>query len=172
MTKNIAFLMPFLIALLLAGCGTQQPQNAEEFRQAIPGAFMGKVETVEINRSFRDVAATWQKRAPECLNVTVRSTDTGSAGAHTVVAVYKPTVIAGKERAELHVQVDYKAGVLNVGTVPPGGYYRLVADAYPLEGSRTRLQWYGPSRGMDVVVKAIKSWASGENLGCPDLTKQ
>jgi hypothetical protein len=161
-----------LAALLLAGCGTQQPQNAEEFRQAIPGAFMGKVETVEVNRPFREVATTWQKKAPECLDVTVRTTSSSSTSYQVIVAAYKPTVVLGKERAELHLQVDYKQGVMTVGKVPEGGMYRLVADAYPLPGNRTRVQWFGPSRGMDVVVRAIKSWASGENLGCPDFTKQ
>jgi hypothetical protein len=29
-----------------------------------------------------------------------------------------------------------------------------------------------PTKGQDVVIRAIKSWASGENLGCPDFAKQ
>lgn len=54
---------------------------------------------------------------------------------------------------------------------PEGGYYRVVADAYPLPGNRTKVQWFGPSHGEDTLIRAIKSWASGENLGCPDFTK-
>src|SRR5262245_50606907 len=53
-------------AILLAGCASQ-PQTAEEFRKAVPGAFLAKTETVEVTRPFRDVAANFQKRAPECL---------------------------------------------------------------------------------------------------------
>src|SRR5262249_62280079 len=47
--------------LLLAGCASQ-PQTPEEFRKAVPSAFMGKTETFEVDRSFRDVAETFQRR--------------------------------------------------------------------------------------------------------------
>ncbi len=160
-----------IIALLLAGCG-EMPQTAEGFRKAAPDAFMGKTETIEVSRAYRDVSATFQRKAPECLNVTVTTTERSSTGGNTVVAAYKPTVLVTKERTELHVQVEYKKGVVNVHKVPEGGYYRVVADAYPLPGNRTRLQWFGPSRGEDVLIRAIKSWASGENLGCPDFTNR
>jgi hypothetical protein len=54
--------------LLLCGCVTQHPQNAEEFRKMAPGAFMVKVETHEINRSTREIGATFRKRA-RCMNI-------------------------------------------------------------------------------------------------------
>jgi hypothetical protein len=161
-----------IAALSLAGCAAQQPKNAEEFRRVAPGAFMMKSETVELNRALREVAATWQKRAPECLNVSVRTTSQTSTSYQVITTVYKPTVVVGKDRAELHVQREFKGGgVVNVG-MPEGGHYVIVADAYPLPGNRTRLQWTGVSKGQDVLIRAVKSWASGENLGCPDLTKQ
>ncbi len=167
MKKTIAAL-----AALLAGCASQ-PQNAEEFRRAIPGAFMGKTEAYEVNRAFRDVAATWQKRAPECLNASVRTTSQTSTSYQVITTVYTSRVVVGKERAELYLQGEHKGGgVVNVGKMPEGGYYRIVADAYPLPGNRTKVEWFGPSKGQDVVLRAIKSWASGENLGCPDFTKQ
>jgi hypothetical protein len=33
------------------------------------------------------------------------------------------------------------------------------------------VQIIGPSRGYDVVVRAIKAWADGSSQGCPDMTK-
>jgi hypothetical protein len=87
------------------------------------------------------------------------------------VTAYKPTVVVNNERAELHVQQTHEKGVLNVTEVPDGGYYLLVADAYPIDNSHTRLELFGPSRGYDVLIRAVKGWASGENLGCPDMTK-
>ena len=158
-------------ALLLAGCATQQPQTADEFRRAVPGAFMAKTETFEVNRSFRDVAETFQRRAPECLNVTTRTTSQTRTSYQVIVTAYTPTVVATKERAELHVQQDHKTGVMKVAKEPQGGHYLLVADAYPVDKNRTRVQWFGPSRGYDVLIRAVKGWASGENLGCPDMTK-
>lgn len=161
-----------MLASALAGCAVNFPQTAEEFRKAAPGATFGKTETLEYNRPFRQVASTFQRRAPECLNIAVRMTERSTTSYHVVESVYKPTVLVGKERAELHVQLEYKKGVIVPGKVPEGGSYILVADAYPVGSNRTRLQWFGPSRGHDTLIRAVKGWASGDNLGCPDLTKQ
>jgi hypothetical protein len=158
-------------ALLLGGCATQHPQTADEFRRAVPGAFMAKTETFEVNRPFRDVADTIHRRAPECLNVRTRTTSQTTTSYQVIVTSYKPTVVATQERAELHVQQHHEKGVMKVSKEPDGGYYLLVADAYPIDKNRTRVQWFGPSRGYDVLIRAVKGWASGENLGCPDMTK-
>ena len=42
-------------AALAAGCATQAPQNAEEFRRMAPGAFMIKSESYEVSRPLREV---------------------------------------------------------------------------------------------------------------------
>lgn len=160
-------------AALLAGCATQQPQNAEEFRKVAPGAFLMGSETFEVGRPLSAVAATWQRRAPECLNVSVRSTSQTSTSYQVITSIYRPTVVVGKERAELHVQREFKgSGVIMVGNPPEGGSFIIVADAYPLPGNRTKVQMIAPTKGQDVVIRAIKAWASGESVGCPDLTKQ
>lgn len=158
-------------AAMLSGCVSQMPQTAEEFRKAIPGAFLTKTETYEVNRPLREVAATFQKKAPECLNVTVRTTSQTTTSYQVIVSAYKPTVVVSRERAELHVQRQHLQGVMKVHKEPEGGFYLLVADAYPMEGGKTRIQTFGPSKGHDVLYRAINGWASGENLGCPDLTK-
>jgi len=158
------------IAFLVSGCA-QAPQTAEEFRKAAPSAFMMKSETVEVARPFRDVAATFEKRASQCLEVTVETTSQTTTSYQHIVTAYRPTVVVNGERAELHVQQDHKSGVIKVYTEPAGGHYLLVADAYPIENNHTRLQLIGPSMGYDVLIRAVKGWASGENLGCPDMTK-
>ncbi|HKC45914.1 MAG TPA: hypothetical protein VKC64_18920 [Burkholderiales bacterium] len=170
MDVRVTTVLAVSMLLLLAGCASQ-PQTPEEFRKAVPGAFMGKTETFEVERSFRDVAETFQRRAPECLNMRVKTTSSTSTSYQVIVARYTPTVVVNKDRAELHVQRKFESGVLKVSPEPEAGYYLLVADAYPLEKNRTRVEWFGPSRGHDVLVRAVRSWASGENLGCPDLTK-
>jgi hypothetical protein len=68
------------------------------------------------------------------------------------------------------VQQLHKTGVIYPSKPPPGGVYIFVADATP-QGNRTRIQIYGPSKGYDVLHRAVRGWASGENLGCPDMTK-
>ena len=167
MQTRVAFTV---LCALLAGCA-QQPQTAQEFREAIPGAFMGKVRTFEAKRPLRDVAKTFQARAPECLNVSVRSVSQSSTSYQNILTVYKATVVNNPQKAELHLQRDFKSGVLVPGKVPPGGLYYVVADATPIDKSRTRIDIYGPSAGTDTLVRAITGWATGENLGCPDMTK-
>jgi hypothetical protein len=157
--------------VLLAGCVTQHPQNADEFRKMAPGAFMVKVENHEINRSVRQIGDTFQKRAPECLNMRVRTVDQAPGSFQVIVSLYKPTVVVTAERAELHLQRHHERGVLAVTKEPEGGYYLMVADAYPVDARRSRLQIIGPSMGYDVIWRAMLGWATGKDLGCPDLTK-
>lgn len=159
-----------LISVLLTGC-VSHPQTAEEFRRAVPGAVTANTETFEVNRPFRDVAATFRKKAPECLEVTVKTTSRTNMSYQVIVTAYKPTVVVTKERAELHVQQHHKSGVVKASKEPDGGYYVLVADAYPADRNRTRVQMFVPSFGHGVLVRAVRGWATGENLGCPDMTK-
>ena len=158
-------------AVLLSGCVSQHPQNAEEFRKVAPGAFLVKVETHEINRSMRQIGETFNRRAPECLNMRVRTVSQAPGSYQVIVSLYKPTVAVNAERAELHLQRHHEAGVMRVTKEPEGGYYLMVADAYPVDARRSRLQIIGPSKGYDVIWRAILGWATGKDLGCPDLTK-
>lgn len=157
-------------AALLAACG-QMPQSAQEFRDQVPGAFMGQVKSFEVDRSYNAVSKTFQAKAPECLTVAVRTTERSSTSYMNVLATYKPTVIVGDRRTELHLQRHYEGNVIVPGKEPEGGHYALVADVTPLPGNRAKVDIYGPSRGLDAVTKAITGWATGQNVGCPDMTK-
>ena len=159
-----------ILILFLFGCASM-PQTAEEFRKALPGAFMGKVETFEVNRSFVDVAKTFQSMGPKCLDVRVKTISDTYQSHQVIVAKYTPTVIVTEEKAELYVQERHEAGVLAVRKEPEKGHFLMVVDAVPLDRNRTQITMYRPSMGHDVMVKAIKGWATGENVGCPDLTK-
>ena len=77
MAKELAVLGT--AAVLLAGCAGKMPQTAEEFRQMAPGAFMVQVQTVDVKRSPREIGETFRRRAPDCLNVTIRTTSSAPA---------------------------------------------------------------------------------------------
>jgi PBP1b-binding outer membrane lipoprotein LpoB len=156
--------------LLLSGCASM-PQTAEEFRKAVPGAFMGKVETFEVNRPFTDVAKTFQTMAPKCLDVRIKTVSDTYQSHQVIVAKYTPTVIVTEGKAELYVQERHEAGVLAVRKEPEAGHFLMVVDAVPLDKNRTKITMYRPAQGHDVMVKAIKGWATGKNVGCPDLTR-
>lgn len=157
--------------LAAAGCAGKMPQTADEFRQMAPGAFMVQVQTFEVKRPVREVGETFRRRAPECLNVTIRTTSSAPGSYQVIETAYKATVIAGASKAELHLQQKHLKGVVAVYQEPEDGHYLFVVDAVPAGGRATKLQIIGPSRGYDVVVRAFKAWADGSSTGCPDMTK-
>ena len=169
--KRLMLLAAFCAVPALTGCATSHPQTAEEFRQAVPDAFTAKKETFEVERPFDEVASTFQKMAPKCLNVRVKTTSQTRTSYQVIVTQYKPTVLVSAGKAELHVQQEHVQGVMNVTAVPEGGYYLMVADAYPIDSKRTGVDLYRPAFGHDVLVRAAKGWATGENVGCPDFTQ-
>ena len=151
-----------LIATLL-GCAN--PQTADEFRKS----YSGPAATVGLDRPLRDVAATFQSRAPECLNVTVRRSIPGPTY-QLVDTAYTPRIVANAQRVELYVQMRYVRGVLTTVGEPEGGYYILVADVYPVDSKHSRMEMFG-SRPDLVLGRTITGWATGKDLGCPDMTK-
>jgi len=162
------------VAMVLAGCAAKQPMTAQEFRSAITqGAMMTKKDVFEVNRPFRAVADTFRKRGPECLGVTVRTTTTQPGVSHQVVdAAYKPTVVVTSERAELHVQERHTRGVVRATEEPGDGHYLVVADAYPVDKNKTRIELFGPTGGPGaLIIRSVRSWASGESTACPDFKK-
>ena len=117
------------------------------------------------------MANTFQKMGPNCLSKTIKTTSQTNMSYQVIVTTYKPTVVVKGKKAELHVQFHHDQGVVNVSKEPVGGYYLLVADAQPLTPTKTRIDLYRPSMGHAVLIQAVKNWATGENVGCPDLTK-
>jgi hypothetical protein len=161
--------------LALGGCAAlQPPQSAEAFRLEASGALLPRTGTVEVGRPLREVADAFRKKAPECLDRTETATIVTITDyqeiVRTYVTTYKPTVVEGAQRAELHVQWRTQ-GEIHLSPPPAGGAYRLVADAYALAGDRTRLQWFVPSAADDFLVHAIRGWATGENMQCPDFSR-
>ena len=161
------------LGFLSSGCSVKQPMNVTEFKQMVPESMFGKSEQVEVKNSLKKIAKTFKKRADQCLKVSIRRQScysTGYGGRHcsTTVMHYKPTVLVSKKKVELHVQVDVE-GAIQLSEVPDGGAYTLVADVLPVSKNRSRLELYYGLFGSDIMVKAIKGWASGKSKGCPDL---
>ncbi|HEY9052168.1 MAG TPA: hypothetical protein VIQ03_11525, partial [Gammaproteobacteria bacterium] len=102
---------------------------------------------------------------------TIETVSQSSTSYSRIVTRYNPTVTITDKRAELHLQQNYESGVMTVSKVPPGGYYLFVVDATPIGKNKSKVDIYGPTMGYDTVIKAFKGWATGKNLGCPDLTK-
>ena len=146
------------------------PQTADEFRKELPDAFMGEVEKFQVNRSYADVGRSFQKMAPQCLDVRIKSTSQSSTSYSVVVTKWNPTVKINDQKAELHIQQLHEQGVLNVYEVPENGNYMMVVDAIPMGKNSSEVVMYRSSVGNKALIRAIKGWAAGEKIGCPDLT--
>lgn len=168
MKRKIA-LTAALFATLLPGCVTM-PLTAQEFREAVPKARSAEMETFEVNRPFREVAATFRGRADKCLAITIRTRSSTAQSYQDYTTTYKPTVVVASDRAELHLQ-RHLSNTITVSPEPEGGYYLMVVDAFPAGRNKTKVVMYRPAWAFDVLIRAVKGWASGETLGCPDLTK-
>lgn len=156
-----------LVTAFFAGCGTV-PMTPGEYRQAAKaGQSFSIYETFEVTRPVAQVGRTFRQKAKECLSFAVGSTKRPIIGVGSITHYYglvTPTVRTSDRRAELHVQIRYEN---TVGNIPKNGAYYLVADAYPTAKGATRVDVYRWTK-METVGVAIKGWASGRNMGCPD----
>lgn len=158
----------------LCGCASLQPMNPTEFRQAIDGSSLGTVETFDAARPYQQVVETLRKKSDECLAVAATSSGTVFQGNMTVRetshSVYKPALVVTDGQMELAVQVDFGAHT-TIGKKPPGGFYILVADAAPSGAKATKVTIYRGGLGRAKEIgSAIRGWATGTSLDCPNLT--
>jgi hypothetical protein len=156
-----------LFQFQLSGCaatGGTKAKTADEYRNAPDRAV---VQTFEVDRGLKDVAAALKKRASKCLDVTIQR----STAKNIVIANWNPTLIVGKDKAELHLQRIRENGEIDIQGMPEKGDFVMVMDAVPLTSNKTRIDLY-KQKGGDEVVQAIKDWAAGnDNTSCPDMIR-
>ena len=159
-----------LAAAVLSGCGSA-PLTPDEYRNtAKAGGSFYASESFEVKRPFAEVAQALRKKGPECLNYLLgeRMEPLIGVGSSThYFARTKPTVKVSSSRAELYFQVKFEN---TVGKEPEGGSYYLIADAAPAGKDRTRVDIYRRTR-VELLPQAIRGWASGDDMGCPDQSK-
>ena len=167
---NKAAFPVFVFTCVLSGCGSA-PMTPDEYRTtAKAGGSFYVSESFEVRRPFAEVAQTFRKKAPECLSFSLgeRMEPLIGFGSRThVFATTKQTVLVSSSRAELLFQVKFEN---TASKEPEGGSYYLIADAYPVGKDSTKVDIYRRTR-VEVLPQAIRGWASGENLGCPDQSK-
>lgn len=167
-------ILPIAMAFLLGGCASGgAPKNADDFRQQVSSRGPFKiVDSFEVARPFGDVATTLRKKTDECLQVRMNWQTTGATIARSGTHTYKPTLIVNKNKAELHVQMKRVGGGVHELGAPPEGYYRVVLDAVAAGSARTKIDIYVDSIDDNVIRNALRGWAQGTNLGCPDVTRR
>jgi hypothetical protein len=166
-----------VFALFLAGCGTM-PATPENVIDDVKAKEMyAKQDTYEVKVPISKVAAVLKEKSSECLQKSIRSTNLqstgiGTTGYRTTSIVLTPHVLVTKERVRMTIQhKNVSQGTGNLSSMPEDGWYIMVVDAYPVDKQTTRIESYFRYTNYDVMQSAVKSWLTGKNMGCPDLTQ-
>lgn len=163
-----------IVVLAACGCaGLNQPMSAPEYRDAFRRNAW-PTQTFQVSRPHAQVSAILRRRASECLALTVEKTSTERGGniAARSRTVYKPTVTVTKERTELTVQRGTRGDDYNpMQKLPRDGYYIFLAEASPAGRTSTSVTMYPAGGGGMEIGAALRGWAKGDDMGCPDLTK-
>ena len=169
MTRTLFIAFAFSVTLL-TGCGTFPRTPDILVQNAKDGTMFSDKDEFVVKRPIEQVADVFKKKSAECLNIQVTRTWKGNGILHKEVLAYKPSLTVDKQRVRLMLQTK----VLNnpdLAGPPPDGWYMMVADAYPVDKNTTRVESYVQWPGENIVFKAVKHWANGTNMGCPDMTK-
>jgi hypothetical protein len=164
--------MPF-VALVLAGCGTP-PKTIDEFRDMAKGGGMFlSSETYTVKRPYQQVVDTYKQRAPTCLNQTIEVVTKDKWGTHSSHFIWTTKIKLMDKHMACFMQG--RSGDSNNVEVydPPdkNGHFHFLVDAYPVDQNTTRIVVSKSVAVPDLVPVAAKNWATGENLGCPDMTQ-
>ena len=159
------------LAVAVGGCASQ-PKTADQLRDNVKhnAMFSGR-DVFEVKRPYRQVSDTLKKKWLECLDSTTSASF--HRGGNTIGSanyIYRPKVADTPQRTELTLQQKVSGtGITQLGGPPPDGFFVLVTDVYPVDRNTTRVDVQKHVPGFAGAMKAVRSWAEGTNMGCPDL---
>lgn len=155
------------VIMLSTGCTGIVAQNKEEYKTSTGVS----LESYVVNRPYSKVAATMKSKTKECLDIKLRRRSCVGNNCSDDYVTYTPTLNQTANNLELSVQIDVPHA-LRWWKEPPGGKYILTAVITPTEVNKTKLDVYRPWAGYDLIPSAVRNWAEGTNLGCPNLAKE
>ena len=157
----------------LAAC-TPAPQSASEMRDVVKnGAFMADYQTHKVARSYSAVASSIRTGANKCFNRNFQSRSTyspgpGMAPVMQVMNVYysaQPKSTGSRLEVPVHRRMGSGKKTL-LGTDTQRIFYLI--DVTPASGG-AKIELYGGKMGYGAMNAAVRSWAKGGSIRCPDL---
>ena len=159
-------------AVLVFGCAAQ-PKTADQLRDNVKNkATFSSRDVFEVKKPYRQVSDTVRKKWMECLDTTTTGTVYRGMNMYaTVTNVYKPKAAVTAQRTELTLQHRVTEGSKQLGGPPPEGFFIIVTDVYPADKNTARVDVQKHTPGYAGVMKAVRHWAEGTNMGCPDVAQ-
>lgn len=166
-----------MLVVLLAACGAM-PKTADEFRATLkqnPNMMGVRVEHFDINRPMPQAARFVKKKTEECLKKTIRhKSKTSSGGMLTSysdsLVSYKPVTEISATKATISMTENW-TNLKGEPTQEP--YFAFVMDIKPVSSNKSKADLYytwGEPRPR--IAKALTAWATGTDIGCPNLAAQ
>lgn len=166
MTRISILALAVVLVSLLSGCETIAGTPQQLISNIKKDGDSDSIQKFEVNRPLPAVSATLKNQSQRCLAVRMRIQTKDFSSIYT----YTPQMSVGRNHSRLTLQWRVNDWFAE-GEPRPNGWYVMVVDAYSAGPNKTRLECYS---GMDkpIVLKAVRNWADGSNLGCPDLTQK
>jgi len=134
-------------------------------------------ESYVVKRPFQQVVDSYRQRAPACLNQTIESSRWQGNGTtrvkYTEIRAWTAHVNATNKHMECTLQSRVTGGnTIELGDYPnKDGHYYMLVDAYAVDQNSTRIVLSKAMGTSDALVQATRNWATGESMGCPDMTQ-
>jgi len=159
--------------VLLFGCASQSKTAAQLRDNVERNVTFSSREVFEVKKPYRQVSDTLRKKWLECLDsTTTGSFHRGGKTFGTETNIYKPNVAVTDRRTELTLQHKVTGtGLTQLGGPPPEGFFIIVTDVYSVDKNTSRVDVQKHTPGYVGVIKAIRAWAEGTSMGCPDLAQ-
>ena len=169
----IRFVFMTTVVVSLFGCASR-PKTADELRGNVKGgAMFSSLEVFEVNKPYRQVSDALKIKWFECFDSTTNTSfHRGGNTFGSQTNTYKPKSVISAQRTELTLQEKVSGvGLKQLGGPPPDGFFIIVADVYPKGKNATQVDLQKHVPGLTDAMKAIRQWADGTNMGCPDLSQ-
>src|SRR5258706_13342275 len=156
---------------VLRFCCASQSKPADQLRDNVKRNVTFSIRKLfGVKNPYRRVSDTLRKKWLECLDSTATgSIHRGGNTLGTLTNIYKPKVAVTDRRTELTLQHKQTgAGVTQLGGPPPEGFFIIVTDVYPADKNTSRVDVQKHMPGYAGVMKAIRNWAEGTSMACPD----
>jgi len=171
---RIHFVFMTCFTLLLVGCITMPETPEILIKNVKDGGIYTEKDIFVVNKPISQIAAVLKNKSAECLqqkvSLTMQDASPGIKLNRKEVHVYTPKVTVKNYHVRLTLQEKVTEGATQLGNPPPDGMYMMVVDAYPIDKNSTRVESYIQSGGRS-AFKAVKLWATGKDMSCPNLNQ-